>query len=90
MIHTQTDFYNKLAVEIRAKYFANEKHGYTENKNYWTSTKVMEDFNNGCLTYRKFIDRLSKSCQDTTKNIHKIVEKFIVSFGEYKYQPSKF
>ena len=49
----------------------------------------MEDFNNGCLTYRQFIGRLSKSCVETTENIHKIVSKYVVSFGEYNYKPKK-
>lgn len=85
MIHTQTDFYNKVAVTIKAKYFANVRHAIDENKNYYKYIYDLELFNNGCLTYPKFIDRLSKRCQDTTKNIHEIVEKFIVSFGKYKY-----
>ena len=89
MIHTTQDFYNKVATEVRANYFANENHGTTENQNYWKTTKAIEDFNNGCLTYRQLIGRLAKSCNETTENIHKIVENYVVSFGSYKYQPKK-
>lgn len=84
MIHTTDNFVNKLATEVRATYFPNENHGKTENKNYRKATQTMEDFNNGCLTYRQLILRLAKSCQDKNKNLHKIVEKHIVSFGSYK------
>lgn len=89
MIHTTQDFYNKVATELRSKYFANENHGKTENKNYHKTSITLEIFNNGGLTYRQLIGRLSKSCEETTENIHKIVEKYVVSFGEYKYRPKK-
>ena len=89
MIHTTQDFFNKVATEVRATYFANENHGRTENKNYHKTSNTLELFNNGCLTYRQLIGRLSKSCEDTTENIHKIVEKYVVSFGSYNYQPKK-
>jgi hypothetical protein len=46
MIHTTQDFYNKVATDIRANYFANENHATTENQNYWKTTKAIEDFNN--------------------------------------------
>ena len=84
MIHTTDNFFNKLATEVREAYFPNENHGTTENKNYWETTHTIELFNNGCLTYRQLILRLAKSCQDKNKNLHKIVEKYIVSFGSYK------
>jgi len=86
MIRTTDNFFNKLATEIRATYFPNENHGFTENKNYWKATYTMECFSSGVLTYPNFIEQLSKSCKDTGKNIHKIVEKYIVSFGNYKYK----
>ena len=89
MIHTVDDFFNKVALEIRANYFPNENHGTTENKKYWNATKIIEDFNNGALTYRKLIGKLSKSCNDTTINIHNIVSKYIISFGSYEYKPKK-
>jgi len=89
MIHTTEDFYNKVAKEVRATYFPNENHGYTENVNYWKATQTMEDFNNGCLTYRKLIGRLSKSCRETTKKMHNLVSKYVVSFGSYEYKPKK-
>lgn len=89
MIHTTENFYNKVATEIRAKYFANENHSTTENQNYWKATKAMEDFNNCCLTYKIFISRLAKSCQTNNATIHNLVEKYVVSFGSYQYKPRK-
>ena len=87
MIHTTENFFNKVADEIRGKYFKDEKHGYTQNTKYHAATYTMELFNNGCLTYRKFIGRLANSCNDTTANIHAIISKYVVSFGSYKYKP---
>ena len=89
MIHSTDNFYNKVATEIRATYFPNENHGYTRNQKYHDATYTIELFNNGCLDYRKFIGRLAKHCNDSTFKIHAIIEKYIVSFGEYKYQPKK-
>lgn len=89
MIHTTENFFNKVAKEVRSIYFANENHATTENKNYWNSTKAIEDFNNGCLTYKVFIGRLSKSCGTNNATIHNLVEKYIVSFGSYQYKPLK-
>ena len=88
MIHTQADFFNKVATEIRSTYFPNENHGTTENQNYHKTTHTIELFNNGALTYRKLIGRLAKTCNTTTQAIHSIVEKYVISFGEYKYKPS--
>ena len=89
MIHTTENFFNKVATDIRQKYFANENHGYTNNLKYHAANYTMELFNNGCLTYRKLIGRLAKACNDTTANIHLIVSKHIVSFGSYEYKPKK-
>ena len=89
MIHTTDNFFNKVATEIRSKYFADENHGTTENENYHKSNKVIEDFNNGILTYKVFIGRLSKSCGTNNATIHNLVEKYIVSFGNYQYRPKK-
>lgn len=89
MIHTVNDFFNKAATDIRAAYFADVVHGLTENKSYYTAIYTIECFSNGCLTYRKLIGRLAKSCKDSTANIHEIVSKYIVSFGtSYNYKPS--
>jgi hypothetical protein len=89
MLHTTTDFFNKLATDIRSTYFPSENHGYTNNENYHAATRTIELFNNGCLTYRKLIGGLAKACNDTNYNINAIVEKYIVSFGEYQYTPKK-
>ena len=89
MVHTTQDFFNKVAKDIRSTYFPNENHGTTENKNYWKTTKILEDFNNSNLTYKQLIGRLSKTCEDTTENLHTLVEKYIISFGSYEYKPKK-
>lgn len=89
MIHTTPDFFNKVATEIRAKYFPNEVHHHTLGTPYQKTTQAIELFNNGCLTYRQLIGRLSKSCGETTEKIHQIVEKYVVSFGSYTYKPSR-
>lgn len=86
MIHTKPDFFNSIAADIRAKYFADVKY-YRDSEDCVKATYAMELFNNGCLTYRKLIGRLAKACKDTTANIHAIVSKYVVSFGSYKYKP---
>lgn len=89
MIHTTTDFFNKLATDIRTTYFPKENHMDSKNENYHATTRTIELFNNGCLTYKKLIGRLAKACNDTNYNINTIVEKHIISFGEYKYKTKK-
>jgi hypothetical protein len=89
MIHSNQDFFNSIATEIRAKYFATEIHGQTENKNYHAATYAIECFNNGVLNYRTFIGRLAKACNTNNATIHNIVEKYILSFGEYQYKPRR-
>jgi hypothetical protein len=89
MIHTTPDFFNKVAIEMRSTYFPTEIHGITENKDYHKTTRTLELFNNGCINYRQLIGRLAKSCNDTTSKINSIVEKYIVSFGNYQYKPCK-
>lgn len=88
MIHTHKDFFNSLSADIRQTYFADVKY-YRDSENCATATYAIELFNNGCLTYRKLINRLAKSCNDTTVKINSIVEKYIVSFGSYSYTPKK-
>ena len=88
MIHTVTDFYNKAAADIKQTYFPNVKY-YRDDKNCEAAMHQLELFNNGCLTYRKLIGRLAKACGHTTAKINAIIEKYIISFGSYKYKPSK-
>lgn len=87
MIHTTENFFNKVATEIRAKYFATENNSYTKNQNYHNAGYTIELFNNGCLTYRQLIGRLSKACKDTTENVHNLVSNYVISFGNYEYKP---
>ena len=89
MIHTVNDFFNKVASDIKSKFFPNENHGTSDNEKYRKSIYAIELFNNGCLTYRQLILRLSKSCDTDTTTIHSIVENHILSFGSYIYTPKK-
>ena len=84
MIHLTNDFHNKLAVDIKAKYFPNENHGTSDNQKYRKTLYSIELFSNGCINYQQLIGRLAKNCQTTTEIIHSITKKYIVSFGGYK------
>lgn len=86
MIHTTENFFNKCADGIRQRFFPDVKH-YRDNDNCTKATYTIELFNNGCITYRTFISRLSKSCGTNNATIHILVEKYIVSFGQYHYKP---
>ena len=84
MIHTTENFFNKVADEMRGRYFAD-----LSSENCRKATYALELFNNGCLTYRTIIGRLAKACNTNNATIHNLVEKYIVSFGEYQYKPGK-
>jgi len=75
------DFFNKFATEFRATYFANENHGYTNNTNYWKTTKLIEDFSNNCLTYKQFCEKLSKVMKVSIGEIKDMVSKYYVDEG---------
>jgi hypothetical protein len=75
----ETDFYNKFAKDIRETYFPNENHGTTENKHYWKTTRAIELFSNGCLTYENFVTKVAKEVKDNKENIQKTVDKYIVA-----------
>lgn len=89
MIHTVDNFYNKLAEEIREIYFSGKTVHETHDANHRAANYAIELFNNGCLTYRQLVGRLAKSCNATTAEVHSVVERHIVSFGSYRYKPSK-
>lgn len=80
-----SDFFNKLCGELDKKYFPHVKY-YRDDKNTTQIHQVSELFNNGVLTYNKLIDTLSKSCNETKENIHKIVSNYIEDFGDFKYK----
>lgn len=86
MIHTQDDFYNKVAKDIKEWFFPNVAF-YRDDKNCEAAMYAIELFNNGCLTYRTFIGRVAKACNSNNATIHNFVEKHIISFGEYQYKP---
>lgn len=88
MIHTVNEFFNKMADDIRGRFFPDVKY-YRDNKQCEAATYAIELFNNGCLTYRAFIGRLSKACGTNNATIHNIAEKHIVSFGQYQYKPGR-
>jgi hypothetical protein len=94
MLELHEDFINKVIEKIREVYFptvnvlAGDKE-WNGDKVYQRYGKVkyqVELFSNGCLHYAKFIEKLSKLCKDTTENIHKLIENYVVSFGGYKYK----
>ena len=88
MIHTTENFFNKVADEIRGRYFADVKY-YRDSEKCTAATYAIECFNNGQLTYRTFIGRLAKACDANNATIHNLVEKYIISFGEYRYKPRR-
>lgn len=71
-----TDFFNKTASDIDKKYFPDVKY-YRDNKDCEAVHYALELFNNGCLTYKKLLTKLAKSCNDTVENIKTIVDKYI-------------
>lgn len=88
MIHTKPDFFNNVAAEIKQRYFADVKY-YRDSEQCTKATYAIELFNNGCLTYRAFIGRLAKACNTRNATIHNLVERHIVSFGQYQYKPGR-
>ena len=70
------DFFNKLASDLQKKYFPNLKY-YRDNKDCAGTHYSIELFSNGVITYNVLINRLSKSCKDTKKNIKVMVDKYI-------------
>ena len=88
MIHTTDDFFNKVATDIRKHFFPEVKY-YRDDKNCEAANYAIELFNNGYLNYRTFIGRLAKHCKSNNATIHNIVEKHIISFGQYQYKPGK-
>lgn len=79
------DFFNKFAKDIRSSYFPSEDHGRTENKKYHETNYAIECFSNGCLSYKKLIQKLAKSCGDTELNIHNIAKKYVEDFDGYSF-----
>ena len=88
MIRGKEDFFNKVATDIREHFFPEVKY-YRDDKNCEAASYAIELFNNGCLNYRTFIGTLAKHCKSNNATIHNIVEKHIVSFGQYQYKPGK-
>lgn len=85
-IKIKQNFFNTLVGELDKKYFPDVKY-YMDNKKTTKIHHTVELFNNGCLTYVKMIDTLSKACSDSKENIHSIVSKHIEDFGGFDYKP---
>ena len=85
MIHTTDNFFNKVATELGDLFFPQVKY-YQDDEDCAKMHYNLELFNNGCLTYRQLIGRLSKSCKSNNSTIHNLVEKHVVSFGNYQYK----
>ena len=85
-INIASNFFNNVVMELDRKYFPEVKY-YLDNKKTTKIHYTTELFNNGCITYSKLIDTLSKACSDTKLNIHNVVRKNIASFGDFEYIP---
>jgi len=83
-IKTVEDFFNKVCTEIDKTYFPEVKY-YRDNKRTTKIHYYVELFNNGGLTYGQLIKELSTYTKETKENIHKIVSKYILDFGDFKY-----
>lgn len=79
------DFFNKLTQDIDKKYFPDVKY-YRDNQYCIDVHYTIELFNNGVLTYKKLIERLSKSCKETKENIHNIVKQYVADFEGCEYK----
>lgn len=73
------DFYGDFSAEYRAIYFPNEKHGYTDNKDYWNAKEITELFKNGCINYNQFIVKLAEYCSTSALSIGQLMSKYIVN-----------
>lgn len=71
------NFYNKIVNELDSKYFPNLEY-YRDNKHCERLHYNTELFNNGCLSYKQYIKRIAKNCNDSKYNIKKIVDKHIL------------
>ena len=81
---TVNDFFNKLASELDKTYFPNVKY-YRDDKKCTNVHYAVECFNNGVSFYHNFIDVLSKNCNESKENMHKIVSKYVEDFEGYEY-----
>jgi hypothetical protein len=82
----EDDFFNKASTDIKKAYFPDVIHGKDENKDYYAFKYAMECFSNGVLTYDKLLTKLSKNCKDTKENIHNILKKHVVDFGDFEFK----
>lgn len=80
----KSDFFN-LASELDKKYFPDVKY-YMDNEKTVIIHYSVELFNNGCLTYNKLINRLSKACAETQNIIHSIVSKYIENWEGFEFK----
>lgn len=83
---TTNDFFNKVCKEIGQTYFPEVKY-YRDNNNLTKIHYAVELFNNGVITYRVLIQRLSTNTKQPIRKIHETISKYIDDFEGYKYQP---
>jgi hypothetical protein len=71
-----SNFFNKVASELDAKYFPEVKY-YRDNDRCAAVHYQTELFNNGCLRYTTYINRVAKLCNATRNDIRGIVGKHV-------------
>jgi len=78
------EFFN-VASELDKKFFPQVKY-YRDDVNCTEVHYATELFNNGCLGYETYIERLTIACKSSKKEIHTIVSKYIADFGDFEYK----
>lgn len=73
-----TDFVNQFKPVINARFFPNENHGTSLNKDYWKVKEFIELFSNRCISYGKLRIKLAKHCKTDVESIDTIADEFII------------
>jgi hypothetical protein len=81
------DFFTKATQEIDKTYFPGLKY-YRDDNNCAAVHFALERHSNGVLGYEMLIEELSKSCNDSKENIHAVISKFVLDFGDVDFDPS--
>jgi hypothetical protein len=77
--------FSKICGELDKKYFPNVKY-YRDDVNCTEVHYATELFNNGCLGYETYINRLTMATKSSKKEIHAIVSKYVEDFGDFKFK----
>lgn len=70
------DFFNKAVSKIDLIYFPDVKY-YRDNRRCANIHYMVENFNNGAISYDKLVKFVAKNCKDSESNIHNILSEFI-------------